>query len=62
MEGFLASVTLIYTLSVCSLLLADFNVRRQPNRYLVIGSWVTCLHVGYKLLWLAVGSPGPIGY
>lgn len=59
MEGFLVSVTLIYTLSICGFLLADyFNAHRQPSRYLVIGFWATCSHVGYRLLWLALGSPG----
>jgi len=58
MEGLFVSVTLVYTLLSCGLLLAAFfNFRSQPNRYLIVGFLAVCLHIVYKLIWVGWGNP-----
>lgn len=55
MNGLLANAVLIYTLLSCgALLIAFFNYRAQPRRYVVVGFWAICAHIVYKLMWLAL--------
>src|SRR5690606_8757892 len=59
MEGRFVSTILIYTLISFGLLFAAlFKFRSQPNRYVLVGFWAVCSHIGYKLMWFGWGPLG----
>ncbi|GGH05708.1 hypothetical protein GCM10007415_47680 [Parapedobacter pyrenivorans] len=59
MESLLVSVSLLYTLLASGFLLTIFfNGGNPANRYLALGLWTICLHVGYKLMWIGKGDTG----
>jgi len=51
-------VMLIYSLSSCGLLLAAFaKPDKSTSDYLRAGIWTICVHLGYKLMWVAFAAP-----
>lgn len=59
MEKFFVSITLIYSLASCSLLLAAlFRFRSRPRRYLLVGFWTVCAHIIYKVVWAGFAGGG----